>query len=95
MLSATSLLQAVQFLVFVVLFLAYLAVAVYHNDPTWTTAEMVAQPAGQAAVVLEVILVIMMAGQVSHKGCGLKLCGELMAWPLWCRMRDIWLWRWK
>ncbi len=53
-----------QFLVFFILFLAYLAFAVYHNDPAWTIQELVQEPAGQAAVVLECILVIMMFGQV-------------------------------
>jgi len=37
---AFLLMQFVQFLVFMVLFLTYLAVAIYHNDPAWTTAEV-------------------------------------------------------
>ncbi|KAI8473405.1 MAG: Ion transport protein-domain-containing protein [Monoraphidium minutum] len=57
----------VHFLVFMVLFLVYLAFAVYYNDPAWTTAQMVRQPAGQAAVVLECILVVMMCGQAADE----------------------------
>jgi hypothetical protein len=54
----------VQFLAFMVLFLAYMSVAVYGNDPEWTTSELVAYPQGRAALALECILMIMMTGQV-------------------------------
>lgn len=37
---AFLLLQFAQFLAFLALFLAYLGVAVYHNDPAWTTAQV-------------------------------------------------------
>lgn len=47
-----------------VLFLAYMSVAVYGNDPEWTTSELVAYPQGRAALALECILMIMMTGQV-------------------------------
>jgi hypothetical protein len=47
-----------------VLFLIYLAFSIYYNDPAWSTAEMVRQPAGQAALVLESVLLVMMCGQV-------------------------------
>jgi hypothetical protein len=57
-------LQFVQFLAFMVLFLAYMSVAVYGNDPEWTTSELVAYPQGRAALALECILMIMMTGQV-------------------------------
>ena len=63
---AFLLLQFAQFLAFTVLFLAFLAIAVYHNDPAWTTAELVQHPAGRAALGLEVVLVIMMFGQVGE-----------------------------
>lgn len=56
--------QFVQFSAFLVLFLAYMSVAVYGNDPSWTTSELVAYPQGRAAVALECILMVMMFGQV-------------------------------
>lgn len=59
-------LQGVQFIAFIIFFLAYLSVAVYGNDPSWTTSQMLAHPQGQAAVALECILMIMMFGQVSR-----------------------------
>ncbi len=36
----------------------------HNNDPNWTTAEMVQYPSGQAALVLELMLMIMMFGNV-------------------------------
>ena len=53
-----------QFLAYLVLFLAYMSVAVYGNDPSWTTSELIAHPQGRAAVALECILMVMMFGQV-------------------------------
>lgn len=61
-------LQAVQFLAYFILFLAYMSVAVYGNDPTWTTSELIAYPQGRAAVALECVLMIMMFGQVRAAG---------------------------
>lgn len=58
--------QGVQFVAFVVLFLAYLFVAVYGCDPEWSIAELLSSSQGQAAVVLECILMFMMFGQVSN-----------------------------
>jgi hypothetical protein len=55
-------------MVFLVLFVAYLGISIYHNDPSWTTRQMIAQPAGRAAVALESVLMIMMFGQVRHPG---------------------------
>jgi hypothetical protein len=51
-------------MVFLILFIAYLGISIYHNDPHWTTREMIRQPAGQAAVVLESLLMVLMFGQV-------------------------------
>lgn len=53
-----------QFLAFLVLFLAYMSVAVYGNEPSWTTSDLIAHPQGRAALALECILMIMMFGQV-------------------------------
>lgn len=53
-----------QFLAYFILFLAYMSVAVYGNDPDWTTSELIAYPQGRAALALECILMIMMFGQV-------------------------------
>eukprot|EP00878_Enallax_costatus_P029561 GHUV01032070.1.p1 GENE.GHUV01032070.1~~GHUV01032070.1.p1 ORF type:complete len:126 (-),score=14.95 GHUV01032070.1:35-412(-) len=66
-------LQGVQFFAFVVLFLAYMSVAVYGNNPEWNTQEMLGESRGQAAVVLECILMVMMFGQVS----GVLACESL------------------
>lgn len=41
-----------------------MSVAVYGNDPSWTTSELIAYPQGRAAVALECVLMIMMFGQV-------------------------------
>jgi hypothetical protein len=57
-------LQFVQFFAFLTFFLAYMGVAVYGNDPNWSTAELLAHPQGRAALVLELFLIIMMFGQV-------------------------------
>ena len=65
--------QFVQFMVFLILFIAYLGISIYHNDPHWTTGEMIRQPAGQAAVVLESLLMILMFGQVRGLGRGLQV----------------------
>lgn len=66
--------QFVQFLAYFVLFLAYMSVAVYGNDPAWTTSELVAYPQGRAALALECILMIMMFGQVGTTcGCCCRL----------------------
>lgn len=56
--------QGVQFFAFLVLFLAYLFVAVYGSDPEWDTAQMLASSQGKAALALECILMLMMFGQV-------------------------------
>lgn len=45
-----------------------MSVAVYGNDPTWTTSELIAYPQGRAAVALECVLMIMMFGQVRAAG---------------------------
>jgi hypothetical protein len=66
------LLQAVQFLAYFILFLAYMSVAVYGNDPTWTTSELIAYPQGRAAVALECVLMIMMFGQVRAGTAGVR-----------------------
>lgn len=60
--------QFVQFLAYFILFLAYMSVAVYGNDPSWTTSELIAHPQGRAALALECILMIMMFGQVCKAG---------------------------
>lgn len=62
--------QGVQFAAFLCLFLAYLGVAVYGNDPSWSLTELLRQPAGRAALSLEVLLLLMMLGQVSRRGAG-------------------------
>jgi hypothetical protein len=61
---AFLLMQFVQFLAFFTFFLAYMAVAVYGNDPAWSTRELLAHPEGRAALALACILMIMMFGQV-------------------------------
>jgi hypothetical protein len=54
----------VQFFVFLSLFLAYLAVAVYSVDASWTTQQLMEHPQGRASLALICILMIMMFGQV-------------------------------
>eukprot|EP00882_Tetradesmus_deserticola_P013423 GHRQ01014252.1.p1 GENE.GHRQ01014252.1~~GHRQ01014252.1.p1 ORF type:complete len:609 (+),score=264.50 GHRQ01014252.1:262-1827(+) len=72
---AFLLMQFVQFFAFLTFFLAYMGVAVYGNDPAWTTAELLAHPQGRAALVLELFLMIMMFGQVrAYALLVLKLC---------------------
>jgi hypothetical protein len=59
--------QFVQFFAFLTFFLAYMGVAVYGNDPNWSTTELLAHPQGRAALVLELFLMIMMFGQVRSR----------------------------
>jgi hypothetical protein len=65
-------------MVFLVLFVAYLGISIYHNDPSWTTQQMIAQPAGRAAVALESVLMIMMFGQVRHQGVARHLSSSCL-----------------
>lgn len=56
------LLQYSQYMTYVILYVVYINFAVYHADSSWDTYAMVRSPAGQGALVLELLLMIMTAG---------------------------------
>lgn len=64
---AFLLLQLAQYLCFLILFLVYVSFAVYQNNPSWSVQELLCQPSGQAAVVLECLLMVLMFGNATDE----------------------------